>query len=59
MNVVKFNDVADKIISLTETEKAEVVENFHNPEKLKFSPLQFSNSNIQSKENPKNRLIIY
>ena len=47
MNVVKFNDVADKIISLTETEKAEVVENFHNPEKLKFSPLQFSNSNIQ------------
>jgi len=79
MNVVKFNDVADKIISvrgqkvlldsdvaelygtdtrdinksvknnplkfpegyiitLTETEKAKVVENFHHLEKLKFSP---------------------
>ena len=79
MNIVKFNDVADKIITirgqkvlldsdvadlygtdtrdinksvknnplkfpegyiieLTETEKAEVVENFHHLEKLKFSP---------------------
>jgi len=47
MNVVKFSDVADKIITLTETVKAEVVENFHNHEILKFSPLQFSNSNIQ------------
>ena len=79
MNVVRFNDVADKIITvggqkvlldcdvaelygtdtrdinksvknnplkfpegyiitLTETEKAEVVENFHHLEKLKYSP---------------------